>query len=84
MMMYLAMICSALAILVTIASTASFDLSTSRTKISLASDAKTSASSHFTLQKTEENAVIAMINALPMLGFLKGMSHAIRIFCVAV
>ena len=76
------MICGALAILVTIVSTASIDLSTSRTKISLASDAKTSASSHFRLQKTEESAIIAMINAIPGLGLLQGMSNAIRILYI--
>jgi hypothetical protein len=84
MMLYLAMICGALAILVTIVSTASIDLSTARTKISLASDAKTSASSHFRLQKTEESAILAMIDAIPGLGLLPRKSNAIRILFVAV
>lgn len=83
-MMYLAMICGALAILVTIASAASIELSTSQSEISLASDAQTSADSHFRLQNTEESAVLAMINALPMLGYLKGMSHIFRMLCVGV
>ena len=84
MMLYLAMICGALAILVTIVSTASIDLSTSQSEISLPSDAKTSAYSHFRLQNTQESAVTAMINAFPRLGLLQSMSHAIRILCVAV
>lgn len=83
-MMYLAMICGALAILVTIVSTARIDLSTSQSEISIASDAKTSAHSNFRLQDTQEIAITAMINAFPRLGLLPSMSHAIRISCVAV
>ena len=83
-MLYLAMICGALSILVTIVSAASMELSTSRTEISLASDAQISTSSYFRLQNTEENAVIAMINAIPRLRLLPSMSHTTRILCVAV
>ena len=82
MMLHLAMMCGTFAILVTIVSAASIELSESRSVTSLASDAKASTSSHLTIQETDENAVIAMINAFPGLGSLPSMYHVVRIFCV--
>ena len=84
MTLYLALICGPLATLVAIVSAASIELSASRSVTSLASDAKAYASSHLRLQEAEASAVIAMINAFPRLGLLPSISHAIRIFSVAV
>jgi hypothetical protein len=84
MMLYLAMICGALAILETIVTAASFEQSKFRSETSLSRDADTTAYSHFRLQNTEESAVLAMINAFPRLRFLPSTFHAIRILCVAV
>jgi hypothetical protein len=83
-MLYLAMICGALAILETIVTAASFEQTKFRSETSLSRVAETSASSHFGIQNTEENAVLAMINAFPRLRLLPSTFHAIRILCVAV
>lgn len=85
------MLCAALIILETFVTAASIDLSTFRSDIDLASDARTSVSSLFRSRRihldrltveAEEVAIAALITAFPRLQTLSGTFHAFRNFHV--
>lgn len=75
---YFVALCAALTIFDTVTSAGNIDASAFQSEKSLTSDAKTLASARFRVQSSDDDAIRAMMLAIPDLGSLSGRFHYIH------